>query len=244
MTTNHETAASGTNDLVDLMREFGVEVRMLGTDEEPSPTGVALADMLTEIHTLRSRISAERHPVSDRIARNIWLTLTGRMPNARLILEYDLPRVAGRPEEISIPLDADDFTSAVRAAIGPAVPVSDEELVDILQRARSLYHFGESGGFVGPRNQNWMAGMVAGIRAVRNALGPAVPVIPSEWWIDSINSIRHWDRSAMEMVIERYDATIATYDEGTIRFCFGSGDDPDAALTAAIAQIPEGGNEG
>jgi hypothetical protein len=52
-----------TDDLIDLMREYGVEVHMLGTDEDAEPSSTAMCDMLTEIHTLRSRISAERQPV-------------------------------------------------------------------------------------------------------------------------------------------------------------------------------------
>jgi hypothetical protein len=48
-----------TDDLIDLMREYGVEVHMLGTDEDAEPSSTAMCDMLTEIHTLRSRISAE-----------------------------------------------------------------------------------------------------------------------------------------------------------------------------------------
>ena len=43
-----------SNDLVAMMREFGVEVRMLGTEEEPSPNGLALGAMLMEIHRLRN----------------------------------------------------------------------------------------------------------------------------------------------------------------------------------------------
>lgn len=54
-----------SNDLIGLMKEFGVEVRMLGTDEEPNPNGVAMADMLTEIHRLRNRVAAYEAPDFD-----------------------------------------------------------------------------------------------------------------------------------------------------------------------------------
>lgn len=41
-------------DLIDLMREFGVEALVLGPLDEPDPSSPALAAMLEEIHRLRS----------------------------------------------------------------------------------------------------------------------------------------------------------------------------------------------
>jgi hypothetical protein len=102
------------NDLTDLIREYGVEVHMLGTGEEPTPTGVVLADMLTEISTLRSRISAERQPVSDDVSGRIADVLHSRH---RVFLAQpacdECERLAGH-------IISDDV---VRAALGPAAPV-------------------------------------------------------------------------------------------------------------------------
>lgn len=44
---------STTNPLIDLMKEYGVEVWMLGSNEKPDPMSIKVADMLTEIHRLR-----------------------------------------------------------------------------------------------------------------------------------------------------------------------------------------------
>ncbi len=53
-----EPVGDGTgNDLIDLMHEFGVKAELLGVHEEPSPDGLALGDMLLEIHQLRQRLA-------------------------------------------------------------------------------------------------------------------------------------------------------------------------------------------
>lgn len=57
MMTDERRDGVGSNDLVAMMQEFGIEVRMLGTEEEPSPNGLALGAMLTEIHRLRNLIT-------------------------------------------------------------------------------------------------------------------------------------------------------------------------------------------
>lgn len=46
-----------SNELLDLMREYGVKVEMLGTEEEPSPNSLAIGDMLLEIHGLRAKVA-------------------------------------------------------------------------------------------------------------------------------------------------------------------------------------------
>jgi hypothetical protein len=56
------------------------------------------------------------------------------------------------------------------------VPVSDEELARIYDEAKYQYGRDESKGHVDSH--------IAGIRAVRAALGPAVPVIPGGWQVD------------------------------------------------------------
>ncbi len=47
-----------SNELIDTMREFGVEARVLGPLDEPDPASSALAAMLEEIHRLRGALAA------------------------------------------------------------------------------------------------------------------------------------------------------------------------------------------
>lgn len=104
-----------SNDLIDLMREYGIEVQMLGTDESPSPAEVALAHMLTEIHTLRSRNAAERQPVpvsDEELDAIFWKHHMSHLQGTTDTMPHLPPEYRG--------------VRAVRAALGPAVPVIPE----------------------------------------------------------------------------------------------------------------------
>lgn len=45
--------ADTSNELIALMREFNLEVKMLGPSDDPDPSSPDIAAMLTEIHRLR-----------------------------------------------------------------------------------------------------------------------------------------------------------------------------------------------
>lgn len=54
------------NELIDMMREFNLEARMLGPLENPDPSSPAIAAMLDEIHRLRTALANTPAPdVSD-----------------------------------------------------------------------------------------------------------------------------------------------------------------------------------
>jgi hypothetical protein len=162
-----------TNDLIDLMREYGVEVYMLGTDEESSPTGVALADMLTEIHMLRSRlaaarISAERQPVQA-APEGVSDEELGYRPDARGRRGSDSTLWCASPfgEDDCAAWFQDSRRSSFRGAIMAGWTRDKQHLWLCPDCSQRVFDFRIS-------------------RAVRNALGPAVPVITAVQIIDNL----------------------------------------------------------
>jgi hypothetical protein len=102
-----------SEDLIGLMREYGIGVQMLGTNESPDPASKAMFAMLAEIHNLRSRISAERQPqVSDEELETRVEELIGQHTDGT---DWSFDEGMG----VAV-------IRAVRAALGPAVPVIPE----------------------------------------------------------------------------------------------------------------------
>lgn len=111
-----------SNDLIDLMREFGVEVRLLGTDEEPNPCEAKIADMLTEIHTLRTRIASERQAgaVSDEGLREVFIRSQDH---------------AFHEECVTIGESIDAGIRAVRAALAPVPQIPEGWILNSIDTA-------------------------------------------------------------------------------------------------------------
>jgi hypothetical protein len=215
-----------TNDLIDLMREYGVEVYMLGTDEESSPTGVALADMLTEIHMLRSRlaaarISAERQPVQA-APEGVSDEELGYRPDARGRRGSDSTLWCASPfgEDDCTAWFQDSRRSSFRGAIMAGWTRDKHHLWLCPDCSRRVFDLRIS-------------------RAVRAALGPAVPSIPKGWYI-----INAWSRPISTG--DYAEVVIAQWSRGmTHNETKGTGPTWIDALAAAIAQIgKERENEG